>query len=158
MSVYAKPAYLSPVFNSSQFSMSKPGKASKSKLQTFAAGVTAPFVRFSDGSIQTSASQNPTISYLTQNTQLSGQPFKNQSYIVRGNEVESVFVPTSMLADGYEIEIWNGQPNLPFTLVSERHKMFNTLFLPYGEKQILVRPNQFVKLRFFENCWSLLIF
>ena len=158
MSLASQPAYRSPIFNSGSFSSTRSAKGKRPTLQNFAAGVTAPFVRFSDGSVQTSASQNSTISNLTKNTQLSAQPFKNQSYIVRGDEVESVFLPTSSLADGYEIEIWNGQLSTPFMLVSERHKMFNTLFLPYGEKQILVRTNQLVRLRFFENSWSLLLF
>ena len=158
MSLSAQPAYRSPIFNSGSFSSTRSAKGKKPTLQNFAAGMTAPFVRFSDGSVQTSASLNSTISNLTKNTQLSAQPFKNQSYIVQGDEVESVFLPTTMLADGYEVEIWNGQSNTPFMLVSERHKMFNTLFLPYGENKILVRTNQLVRLRFFENSWSLLIF
>ena len=158
MSLSAQPAYRSPIFNSGSFSFTRSAKGKRQTLQNFGAGLTAPFVRFSDGSVQTSAFQNSTISNLTKNTQLSAQPFKTQSYIVRGGAVESVFLPSSTLADEYEIEIWNGQPNTPFMLVSERHKMFNTLFLPYGEKQILVRTNQLVRLRFFKNSWSLLIF
>ena len=158
MSLSAQPSYRSPIFNSGLFSSARSSKSKRQTLQNFAEGVTTPFVRFSDGSVQTSASQNSTISNLTKNTQLSSQPFKNQSYIVRGDEVESVFLPTSMVEDGYEIEIWNAQLSTPFMLVSERHKMYNTLFLPYGDKQFLVRTNQLVRLRFFENSWSLLIF
>ena len=154
MTTYAKPSYHLPTFNSASFSSSK--KSTPQKLQNLSKGMKTPFIVFNDGSVQRTAAHNTTISYITQNTQLSVQPY-NSNYIVKNDEVQAIYLPNSAPKNGYEIEIFNSQ-TIPLLLVSEPHKMFNSLYLPYGETTIAVFPQKLCKLKFFENSWSLLIF
>jgi len=135
----------------------KPASLSKTRLQSFPKGVKTPLIVFEDGSVQTSAAYNRVVSYITKNIQLSTQPFLNKNYIVQGNSVESIYLPNDKPRDGYEIEIWNSQL-IPFVLVSEPYKMYNNFYLQNGDDSINVFPNHLVRLRFFENSWSLLIF
>jgi hypothetical protein len=143
------------IFNPTHFT--KPTSLSKTRLQSFPKGIKTSFVVFEDGSVQMSASYNRLVSYITKNTQLSTQPFLNKNYIVRGGDVESIYLPNDKPKDGYEVEIWNAQL-IPFVLVSETYKMYNNLYLQHGDNLINVFPNHLVRLRFFENSWSLLIF
>lgn len=152
---FQKPTF-SPVYNPTRFS-TKQSLTSVRKQTLFPAGITVPFIVFEDGSVQMSASYNRLVSYITKNTQLSIQPFINKNYIVRGGDVESIYLPYDKPKDGYEIEIWNAQ-QIPFVLVSETYQMYNNLYLQHGDNLINVFPNHFVRLRFFENSWSLLIF
>jgi hypothetical protein len=143
------------VYNPTHFS--KTTSLSQNRLQSFPKGIKTPFIVFEDGSVQMSASYNRLVSYITKSTQLSAQPFLNKNYIVQGNAVESIYLPSDKPKDGYELEIWNAQL-IPFVLVSETYKMYNNLYLQHGDNFINVFSNHLVRLRFFENSWSLLIF
>ena len=92
MTTYEKPSYHLPTFNSASFSSSK--KSTPQKLQNLSKGMKTPFIVFNDGSVQRTAAQTTTISYITQNTQLSVQPY-NSNYIVKNNEVEAIYLPDS---------------------------------------------------------------
>lgn len=143
------------VYNPTHYS--KTTSLSKTRLQSFPKGIKTPLIVFDDGSVQRTASYNRLLSYITKNTQLSTQPFLNQNYIVQGNSVESIYLPNDKPRDGYEIEIWNGQ-QIPFVLVSQTYKMYNNFYCQHGDNNINVFQNHLVRLRFFENSYSLLIF
>jgi hypothetical protein len=154
---YSRPTF-TPVFNPSKYNQ-KSTRPTVHKVQTFPAGIRVPFIAYiGDNSVQVQASEKTSFSYLTQNTQLSFQPFGNQNYVAQVDKVKSIYLPTKTPRDGYEIEIWNGQHTASFVLVSNHYDMYNVFYLPKGGKSILILPNQLVRLRFFEHKWSLLIF
>ena len=156
MSLSAQPAYHSPIFNSGSFSSTRSAKGKRQTLQNFAAGIRTPFVQFNDGSIQLTAAENPTITYLDKNVQLSVQPFRQNNYVVQVG-CESIYLPTTEPIDGYTIQIFNSQP-LPIGLVSENFPMYNTFYLPKGGNSIMFLPQQMTVLKFFKKQWSILIF
>ena len=154
---YSRPSF-TPVFNPSKHNQ-KSSRPVNHTIQTFPAGIRVPFIAYiGDNSVQVQASEKTSFSYITKNTQLSLQPFGNQTYVAQGDKVKSIYLPTETPRDGYEIEIWNGQQSTSFVLVSEHHQMFNVFYLPKGGTSILILPNQLVRLRVFEHKWSLLIF
>ena len=158
MSLYAKPSYTSPVFNSARFSTTKAPKGKRQTLQTFSAGIRTPFIEFTgDNSMQLSAQENPIITYLDNtNVQLSTQPFRQNNYVVKAG-CESIYLPKSEPIDGYTIQIFNSQP-LPIRLESEKFPMYNTFYLPKGGNTIVFLPQQMTILKFFQKTWTILIF
>lgn len=153
---FQKPAFHEPTFNPTRFK-SNSSRSTTRRLQYFPAGIKVPFIEFmGDHSVQQMASHNSAVSYISQNTQLTLQPF-NKNYVVQGDKVKSVYLPAEKPPNGYEIEIWNGQLSA-FILVSEKFKMYNVFYLPAGGSFITILPNQLLRLRFFENSYSLLIF
>jgi hypothetical protein len=151
---FQKPTFL-PLYNPSRFSTKQSLKSIR-KQSFFPAGIKVPFIQFNDGSIQKTSAYNSEVAYVKQNTQLNEQPF-NMMYIIQGNNVESIYLPKTSPKNGYELELWNSQ-NVPFILVSDPHKIYNSFYCPTGDSSINIFPNKLVKLRFFENSWSLLIF
>ena len=156
MSLSAQPAYRSPIFNSGLFSASRSAKGKRPTLQNFAAGIRTPFVEFGDGSVQLTAAENPIITYLDKNVQLSVQPFRQNNYVVQAG-CESIYLPTTEPMDGYTIQIFNSQPS-PIGIVSNAFKMYNTFYLPKGGNSIIFLPQQMTVLKFFKKTWSILIF
>jgi hypothetical protein len=150
---FSKPSY-SPIFNSSYFK--NPTTLKRPVLQSFRGGIRTSFVEFGDGTIQLTASENPTITYLDKNVQLSVQPFRQNNYVVQLG-CESIYLPESEPIDGYTIQIFNSQPS-PIGLVSNQFLMYNTFYLPKGGHSILFLPQQLTVLKFFKKRWSILIF
>jgi len=101
---FAKPNHV-PIFNSSYFKKSTTTK--RSALQSFVAGIRTSFVEFGDGTVQLTAAENPTISYLDKNTQLTVQPFRQNNYVVQSG-CESIYLPEAEPIDGYTIQSFNG--------------------------------------------------
>ena len=120
------------------------------------AGIRTPFVEFGDGSVQLTAVENPTITYLDKNVQLTVQPFRQNNYVVQSG-CESIYLPEAEPVDGYTIQIFNSQP-LPIGLVSKKFPMYNTFYLPKGGNSIMFLPQQMTVLKFFKKQWSILIF
>jgi hypothetical protein len=158
MSSKLKPTYHSPIFNSFVFQTSgSTASFSRQSVQKFPRGIKTPFIEFTgDNSMQMNAAEKTSMVYLDQNIQLNVQPFRNNIYLVKTG-CNSVYIPMEKPSDGYTIEIFNIQSS-PVVLVSENFKIFNNLYLPTGDNSINIFPKHRAILKFFENCWSLLIF
>lgn len=151
---FSKPTY-TPTFNPTHFT--KAPTSRRPGLQSFVGGIRTPFIEFTgDNSVQVAAAENPTITYLDKNTQLSIQPFRQNNYVVQSG-CESIYLPVSEPVDGYTIQIFNSQPS-PIGLVSEKFSMYNTFYLPKGGNSIMFLPQQMTILKFFKKTWTILIF
>jgi hypothetical protein len=156
MSLYKKPSYKLPIFNSSLFTTTKQVTRPQ-RVQIFPKGIITPFIEFTnDNSMQVTASEKTTTTYLDQNTQLNVQPFMQNNYVLQSG-CNAVYMPNTNPKDGYTIQLFNSESSV-VVIVSETHKMYNTFYLPTGGNSLTFLPNQMAILKFYEKSWSLLIF
>ena len=100
MTTYAQPTYDVPIFNAAIFSSSASSKTPQ-KLQNFCKGIKVPFIEFTeDSSVQLQASEKTSVEYVTENIQLSTQPFNQNTHICHSEWLPRCLF-TSGEADGW---------------------------------------------------------